>query len=310
MALENDRDNRLEVFKIGPSLDFSHTREDIVGSGDWSEWNPLRPSFIGTILAVKKRNDDMLEVFAIDDKHNFCHIIQQDPTTKSWSDWAMLGKSSKSGMSLAVEKRMDGMLEVFAIDMSFNFWHIWQKDAGPNEWSDWERLGRPTIKGQNLVVAIDKTKRLQAFAIDTYNRVWRKFQNSPATGDWSWSDWERLGGEWFTAISLAVATNNDGRLEVFAIDTDNRGNHFWHIWQIAPNDPKIWANDWVQLGGQSDRGTTLAVQRNGNGILEAFTIAIDAVGIDPSSLAPPDIRHTWQDYTNPIPNTWKNWTSL
>ena len=106
------------------------------------------------------------------------------------------------------------------------------------------------------------------------------------------------------AISLAVATNDDGRLEVFAIDETD---HFWHIWQTDRFDPDHWANDWGTLGEQTDKGTTLAVERNRDGKLEAFTLTTDAVGVDPSSLAPRDIRHTLQD---PITNDWSKWTNF
>lgn len=216
--------------------------------------------------------------------------------------WKTLGKTTKCGISLAVGKRSDGSLEVFAIDMSFNFWHMWQTGPGPDDWSEWTRLGRLTIKGQKIVVAKDKTDRLEAFAIDTSNRVWLKRQNNPRSDDWS--DWERLAGglAWDKAISLAVAPNKDDLLEVFAID---KSYHFWRIWQT--DSGRFGKLVWVRLGGQSDRGTTLAVERNGHGRLEAFTIAIDAAGADPSSPKPSDIRHSFQD---PITNDWTDWTGL
>jgi len=304
LAVEDDGHYRLEAFVIGTSNDFWRTREDVVGSGNWSDWTPLgKPINRGIVLAVKIRNDNLLEVFAIGTGYEFFHAIQRvSPESGSWSDWEILRKPKK-GISLAVERRNDNLLEVFAIDTSFDFWHIWQTGTGPLEWSDWTRLGKPKIKGQKLVVAKDKTGRLEAFAIDTSNRVWRTHQNDPSRNDWS--EWETLGKslDSYKAISLAVATNDDGRLEVFAIDMTN---HFWHIWQTVP-DPNNWANDWVRLGGQSDRGSTLAVERNRSGRLEAFAIAIDAAGLDPSSLEPQDIRHTLQD---PITNEWSDWTSL
>ena len=199
--------------------------------------------------------------------------------------------------------RTDNMLEVFAIDMSFDFWHI-RQTLGPDVWSNWTRLGKPMIKGQKLVVARDISNRLEAFTIDTSNIVWRSHQIDPSRDDWS--DWEILGGGLARqkAINLAVATNNDGRLEVFAIDNDN---NFWHIPQADLN-PDHWTNDWVRLGGQTGRGTALAVQRNGLGALEAFAITTDAVGVDPSSPAPRDIRHIWQ--TGPGPHDWSDWTIL
>jgi hypothetical protein len=305
LAVERNRDDKLEAFAIGTSNDFWHTQELTAGSGDWTDWTLLgKPTNKGISLAVKMRNDNFLEAFAIGTSNDFWHTIQKDPSTGSWSDWETLGNPIKIGFSLAVERRYDDFLEVFAIDPSFDFWHIWQTGPGPKEWSAWTRLGRPIIKGQKLVVARDQANRLEAFAIDTSNIVWSSHQKDPSNGDWSWSDWEILGGGLglYKAISLAVATNRDGRLEVFAIDMSF---DFWHIWQI---DPDHWVNDgWVRLGGQTDRGTTLAVERNRDDKLEAFTFTIDAVGVDPTDLAPRDIRHTLQD---PSTNKWISWTNL
>ena len=51
----------------------------------------------------------------------------------------------------------------------------------------------------------------------------------PTTVYRNWSGWSGLGGG---IVELAVGSNLDGRLEVFAIGTDRALNH---IWQIAPN---------------------------------------------------------------------------
>ena len=57
----------------------------------------------------------------------------------------------------------------------------------------------------------------------------------PATG------FQSLGGQLTSRV--AVGRNKDGRLEAFALGTDNA---LWHTWQVAPNDG--WSG-WASRGG-------------------------------------------------------------
>ena len=84
-----------------------------------------------------------------------------------------------------------------------------------------------------------------------------------------------------------VATNTDGRLEVFAVGSDDA---LWHIWQTAPNNG--WSN-WRSLGGQISEVRT---GRNADGRLEIF-----AVGSDQA------MWHIWQTAPD---NGWSGWHSL
>ena len=87
---------------------------------------------------------------------------------------------------------------------------------------------------------------------------------------------------------MEVASNLDGRLEVFASGTDNA---LWHIWQTAPNNG--WSA-WTSLAGvlTSDR----SIGRNADGRLEAFVRGTDGA-----------LWHIWQ--TSPG-GGWSGWASL
>jgi hypothetical protein len=87
---------------------------------------------------------------------------------------------------------------------------------------------------------------------------------------------------------MEVASNLDGRLEVFASGTDNA---LWHIWQTAPNNG--WSA-WTSLNGvlTSDR----AIGRNADGRLEVFVRGTDGA-----------VWHIWQ--TSPG-GGWSGWASL
>ena len=58
------------------------------------------------------------------------------------------------------------------------------------------------------------------------------------------------GADWHTLVSgmslekIAVGTNKDGRLEVFAIE--KKTNKIYHIWQNEPNTEN-WNSGWTYL---------------------------------------------------------------
>ena len=66
------------------------------------------------------------------------------------------------------------------------------------------------------------------------------WQTAPNNG---WSGWYSLGG-WIDL--LKVASNDDGRMEIFARGGDGA---VWHIWQTAPSNG--WSG-WYSLGGWID----------------------------------------------------------
>ena len=102
----------------------------------------------------------------------------------------------------------------------------------------------------------------------------------PATG------FQSLGGALTSRV--AVGRNKDGRLEAFALGTDNA---LWHIWQTAPNNG--WSG-WASLGG-SLVGEPSVVS-NADGRIEVF-----ARGANNALL------HIWQTAPD---NGWSNWASL
>ena len=66
---------------------------------------------------------------------------------------------------------------------------------------------------------------------------------------------------------LAVATNTDGHLEVFAAGTDGA---LYHNYQLIPNGATGWSG-WLKIGGSGM--TKVAVGTDANGSLEPFAIS-------------------------------------
>src|SRR5439155_12209384 len=67
----------------------------------------------------------------------------------------------------------------------------------------------------------------------------------------------------FQAKQITVATNRDGRMEVFAIASDD---HVRHLWQSTPGTYAAWAN----LDGYARQ---IAVGTNADGSLDMFAVA-------------------------------------
>lgn len=96
--------------------------------------------------------------------------------------------------------------------------------------------------------------------------------------------WDSLGN---TSLSdIQVATNSDGRLEVFGLRADGE---LWHRWQLRPRSG--WS-EWESLGGGNQ---LIAVGRNRDGRLEVFSVAGD------------QLWHRWQVRAN---GGWSDWTTL
>ena len=100
-----------------------------------------------------------------------------------------------------------------------------------------------------------------------------------------WTRWTELGSAGYDITDIAVGTNSDGRLEVFAIDKHGTA---LHLWQTSPNGP--WT-DWAGLGS-GYQIAKLAVAQNSDGRLEVF--AVDRHGT---------ALHIWQP-------DWSGWAGL
>lgn len=86
----------------------------------------------------------------------------------------------------------------------------------------------------------------------------------------------------------AVATNADGRLEVFALGTDHA---LWHIFQTYANG--TWS-DWSFLGGAIMSNPAVAVKQDGR--LEVFVYGTDMA-----------LWHIWQMSPGGSWSEWQAW---
>jgi hypothetical protein len=141
-------------------------------------------------------------------------------------------------------------------------------------------------------VALDIQGHLEVFAVWDNGGLW-EIQQTGADPNLSWDTWVALGNPQGLTISgvPVVATNADGRLEVF-VQAEDGG--LWHNWQnIVPGGTSTYWSGWYSLGyppGGFD--SVPAVGRNSDGCLEVFIWGKNQA-----------MYHMWQQTTG----GWSGW---
>jgi ligand-binding sensor domain-containing protein/signal transduction histidine kinase len=140
-------------------------------------------------------------------------------------------------------------------------------------------VGKPVV-GKNA------DGRLEVFKVDTDGEVRHRWQKA-SNGDWS--SWSGLGGSFLPGIALA--TNSEGQLEVFALDQASHA--LWHAHQLAANSTD-WSS-WSSLGGSLRPPVALGQDKDGR--LEVF--AVEA--------ARGRVQHLWQTNSE---GGWSSWAEM
>jgi len=245
----------------------------------WGDWASLGGPSGGAVAGpvVQSNQDGRLEVFVCAPGGVFS--VWQVAVNGAWhGGWAEHGAPA-SGGSIAghvVGRNADGRQEIFAVTGDGVLWHRWQT-APDNGWSGWASLNAPEKSPltSRFTVGQNQDGRQEAFCLGGDGQVWQIWQTSPNGG---WSPWRQLGGPPAgirASDRLAVARNEDGRQELFAMGADGA---LWHVWQQAPNAG--WSQ-WQSLGRPRDsfdgseppKDRDLSdplVRRNADGHLEAF----------------------------------------
>ncbi|UCH95840.1 MAG: hypothetical protein JSV88_03080 [Candidatus Aminicenantes bacterium] len=173
-------------------------------------------------------NGDHMIIDSPDGGENLTRMVPYDIT---WWVWGV--KITKTTISFS----SDGGRNWTTIASDGNLWHKYQNQPNSGSWGPWKIMGNPPggIKVLSQInAAANKDGRLEVFIFGIRGKgptsviaPWHIWQVSPNNG---WSKWAGLGappGKDFE--SLAVGQNKDGRLEVFAIASDD--NSLWHISQ-------------------------------------------------------------------------------
>ncbi|MGE3781957.1 MAG: hypothetical protein AB7H71_04360, partial [Alphaproteobacteria bacterium] len=144
------------------------------------------------------------------------------------------------------------------------------------------------------VLLTDSEQLLNLFCLDIGGRLWTARQL--AAGD-SWGGWQKLGSPSAAVglTSIAIAGNQDGRLQVFALGADGLAHT---IWQQSPGGD--WSA-WGMLAAANPAISALAVAQDRDGRLEVFALR------QPDSAGNIVLTHTWQTAPNGGWNSWQDW---
>ena len=174
---------------------------------------------------VSAQNDDgRLEIFAIDPNETLWHV-RQDAPNGNWGGWTTFFELKIK--QIAVAQNEDGRLEVFGIRSDNNsVLHSAQKN--PN--GDWEKWSSLNGNAEQIQVGKNFDESLDVFAIGTDKMLWHVQQDSP---NGSWGGWQKFPD--LKIKQIAVAQNEDGRLEVFAVPAASTYTKPGYFYPIRPD---------------------------------------------------------------------------
>lgn len=239
----------------------------------------------GKEVEVAENTDGRLELFVIGLDNKVWQTWQTVPNgLLGWSNPTDFGMKATE---IEASRNKDGRLETFAIDTDGQVQQKWQRNVNGN-WSNWRNFGLDT-KAVEMDVVQNQDGRLEVFAIGSDGAIKQKWQNVPNGGtDWSnWNSFRLQNGS--KAVDIEVARNADGRLEAFAIGSDNQ---VWQRWQQKVNSK--WAA-WTPFG---IKASEVDIVQNKDGRLEIFAIRTDG-----------EVFQRWQQKPNGVTG-WSNWNQF
>lgn len=299
LAVGPNQDGRLDVFARGRDRALWHVTQ-LVPNARWGPWTSM--GGMVDMLAVAQNQDGRLEAFARGMDKAVWHAWETKPGGP-WSAWASLG-APPTGLLTTFSPTFLGGSAGPGVAPSVGgpgtgaFGPALSGGSGLGEAALADSTFTPVLvpwlpvprTGQVDLVAVGRNQdgRLEVFARGADKALWHTWQLDPPGEDEApkarWSAWASLGG---AVDMLAVAQNQDGRLEVFARGTDRA---LYSMAQTAPNSG--WT-PWNRLGGIIDM---LAVGRNQDGRLEVLGRGTDKA-----------LYHLWQQQ---VGGSYTDWARL
>lgn len=222
------------------------------------------------------------QLWGADFKGTLNTIYQVSPGG-GWSQWmgptwnAQPGNPSQV-YEIAAAQQNDGRVELWALDMTLQLWTTGQTSPG-GDWGAWSGANwNNAPQGMKRIAASQQggSRGAQLWGITEDYSLVTCYQLTPG-GDWSgWEGWAATpeNSEW---IEITAAQQNDGRVQLWAIDTKRQ---LWSCWQTSPG------GNWTAWSGPNwDGAPTLsniaACQQGGPrgaqlwGITEDYTLISD-----------------------------------
>ncbi len=252
---------------------------------------------------VANTSDGRMELFAIGNSGSLYHTYQTN-ANGSWSGWtAMGGSADKWSVNAlpAVGVNHGGRLEVFVVGTNGAIYHVYQKVAGSSAATNWSAFSVVSSSRVNqtakLAVGNWANGALDLFVIGTDTVLYHNYQTTTGNST-SWSGFLSLGGNWEENADISVASENDGRLDVFVIGgLGSLHNNF----QTAINST-TW-NGWNNLSSAVSITARTAVSRDSTGRLNLFVIGTDGIAYYRTETAA-NTPTSWASWASLGANTW------
>jgi hypothetical protein len=178
------------------------------------------------------------------------NTIYQTTPGGSWSNWAgpnwAGGGNPAQVYELAAAQQNNGCVQFFALDTKLQLWTIGQTSPGGN-WTAWSGPNwNSAPRGMTRIAASQQggNRGAQLWGIASDQSLQTSYQTT-AGGSWSsWAAWPATPAS-SQFIELTAAQQNDGRVQLWALDTKNQ---LWSCWQTSPG------GNWTGWSGPNWNG--------------------------------------------------------
>lgn len=200
-------DNRLHVFVRGtsPGNALYYKAQMSEGSDSWSGWVALGGVLAANPAAVSFGPEGRLEVFVRGSDGG----IHYRSWSGAWSGWGRLG--TLVGSSDPAVASNGSVIEVVARGSDERLWRITRSFGQGWTGLSWINLGGPA-NASAPTLAANHDGRMEIFLLGTDGNVYHNYQDF-AGG--SFTGWNSLGGMPAAGFDIAVAKNDNGRLQIF-----------------------------------------------------------------------------------------------
>ncbi|HEV2331426.1 MAG TPA: two-component regulator propeller domain-containing protein [Verrucomicrobiae bacterium] len=258
-------DGWLEVFAVNRSDGSVGWLRERRPNRRWSRWADLGGR-VQAPVAVGHNSSGGLDLFALDAAGNVMHTWQTN-ADGPWSGWENLGGALEPG--IVVIRNAGGCLELFGVKANAQTLAYCQQTVPSDNgrWKDWQNLGGAILPG--IAVGQETNGMLEVFGVNSTNSAVDYLYNYIEDGTIKWSSWTNFGRS-KVMDGLTISQNQDGRLELFAVERDNQ--EVIHRWQVNPAS-KTWFSHWDSLGGKAMPYPTCGINEDGS--LEIFGLQAD-----------------------------------
>jgi hypothetical protein len=233
IALGPNADGRLELFMVGKNHSL-YTDYQTEVNGGWLPRPEKFRSFGGSWsnlqdIGLGSNADGRLQLFMINPANSQLETDYQVEKNGGWSGFTVSLRGTWSTTdSVAVASNQNATMQVFLIGQNGRLYTRYQEQINGGFACKvegcWEDLGGTWPAGDSVAVAPDAQGLLNLFLIGKNGALYTKKQTS-VNGAFG-ATWESLGeslaGRWSATDSLAVAPNQDGRLQIFLVGPDRQ----------------------------------------------------------------------------------------